>query len=289
MKTRVVFLVVGFFLICLSAKAQRSIRIGYINMDYILENVPEYQEAQSQLNTKVTKWKGEIETKRGKIVDLKKQLDNERPLLTPELIQEREDDIRYEEDLVLAYQQKRFGPSGDLTNQKLVLIQPVQDQVFNAVQEISANRKYDFVFDKSADVVMLYAAERHDISDQVLRSITRASKRNQVNNKKEKEALERDEEKTPEEDAAVQARKDAADQKKAERQALVDERTAARDAERKKKKEEFEARRAALLEARQRRKDSILAVRQQKRDSIIAARKQNRPPAAGTDNDGGGI
>ena len=81
---------------------------------------------------------------------------------------------------ILDYQQKRFGPNGDLMIQRKQLMQPVQDQIFAAVQEIAGNKQYDFVFDKSTDVVMLYSADRFDISDQVLRSITRSSKRRQA-------------------------------------------------------------------------------------------------------------
>ena len=77
---------------------------------------------------------------------------------------------------MIEYQQDRFGPQGDLVLQKRQLIQPIQDQVFNEVQKIGANKKYDFIFDKSADVVMLYSEKRHDISELVLRGISRTRK-----------------------------------------------------------------------------------------------------------------
>lgn len=247
--------------------AQKGPRIGYINMDYILENVSDYQNAKKQLDFKVGQWKSEIETKRTKIEDLKTLLENERALLTPELIKEREDDIAYEEQLVLDYQQKRFGPSGDLAKTKRQLIQPVQDQVFNLIQNIAKKKKMDFVFDKSADVVMLYAADKHDISDVILRSITRSEKRKQVDSKKEKEQLALDEAKSPEDDAKDKAKQDKIDAKKK-----------AREGEKIKRQKAFEERRKKLLEQRKKRKDSILAVRKFKKDSIIAARKQKSTP-----------
>ena len=91
------------------------------------------------------------------------------------------EDITFEEAEILDYQQKRFGPNGDLMIQKKQLIQPIQDQIFAAVQEIAGNKQYDFIFDKSADVVMLYSAERFDISELVLRSITRSSNEHKRN------------------------------------------------------------------------------------------------------------
>ena len=262
MKQRL-FLITLVILATLSAKAQKSIRIGYIDMEYILQNVPEYQEAQAQLDQRVGEWKKEIETRMSKVEEMKKTLENERVLLTPELIEERQDEIAYMENEVLDYQQKRFGPQGDLMLQRRNLVEPVQDQVFNAVQEISKARQYDFVFDKSADLVMLYANERHDISDQILLSITRASKRNQINNRADRKELERTEARSVEEEREVTQREEEAEAKKTERDSIISARQDAREAEKAAKEKEFEERRQRLLEDRQ-----------QKRDSIIAARKK---------------
>ena len=261
MNNKVLLLLIGTFFLSLNINAQRGIRIGYIDMDYILENVPEYQEASQQLDDKVNRWKGEIETKLGEVSEMKKQLDNERPLLTKELIEERSEEIKFEEDQILDYQQKRFGPGGDLAIQKRQLVEPVQDQVFNAVQEISTNKKYDFVFDKSADVVMLYSADRHDISDQVLRSITRSAKRKQINNRKEEDAFDRDESKTVEQDAATLERQKQIEAKKSEREAALEERANTREAQKAERQKAFEERRKRLLEERQRKKDSLAALR----------------------------
>ena len=160
MKSKVLFLLTIIGLMSFVSNAQRGVRIGYIDTEYILENVPEYQQASSQLESKVQKWKTEIEKRLSIIDQKKKQLNSESVLLTKELYAERLEDISYEEAEILDYQQKRFGPNGDLMIQKQQLIQPIQDQIFAAVQEIAGNKKYDFIFDKSADVVMLYSAER---------------------------------------------------------------------------------------------------------------------------------
>ena len=265
MRIKIIFFTLALS-VCFYSHAQKSIRIGYIDMDYILENVPEYRQASSQLEGKVQKWKAEIELMLTKVEDMKRNLENERPLLTQELIEEREEEIKFEEEQIIALKQQRFGPSGDLMTQKRQLVQPVQDQVFNAVQEIAKNRDYDFVFDKSADVVMLYSAERHNISDQVLRSITRASNRQQVTSKEEKEELLLDENKSVEEDAAVSEREAAIESKRREREALVEERKRVQDSIRNAKQAAFEERRARILEERQRKKDSIAEARNQNKD-----------------------
>ncbi|MBT8255705.1 MAG: OmpH family outer membrane protein, partial [Bacteroidia bacterium] len=186
------FILLAFALVCfsLSAEAQRGARIGYIDMEYILESVPEYQEASTQLEGKVQRWKKDIEKKNDEIEQMKLNLSNERVLLTKELIEEREEEIKILEDEMLKYQQDRFGPNGDLDIQRRQLVQPIQDQVFNIVQEIAEGKKYDFIFDKSADVVMLFAAKRNDISEQVLRSINRSAKREEAKNRREKREIE---------------------------------------------------------------------------------------------------
>ncbi|WP_025740958.1 OmpH family outer membrane protein [Aquimarina pacifica] len=266
MKTKGLLLVtaISWIVFTHAINAQKGIRIGYIDMDYILENVAEYNEASSELETKVQKWKVEIEAELKEVEEMRKDLNNERVLLTKELIEEREEDIFFKEKEILEYQQKRFGPNGDLFIQKRRLVQPVQDQVFVAVQEVAENKKYDFVFDKSADLVMLYSADRYDISDQVLLRINRVSKRKQLNNKQDKKRLENAEKRNVEQEAEVSERQVAAQKKLDEREKLLEQRKAERDSIRAAKKKEFEARRAQLLEIQKRKKDSIAALKLQK-------------------------
>jgi len=244
-----------------AANAQRGVRIGYIDMEYILENVPEYKEATIQLEGKVQRWKTDISKQQKEIDLMKLNLSNERVLLTKELIEEREEEIKIKEDEMIKYQQDRFGPNGDLMIQRRQLVQPIQDQVFNIVQEIAVNKKYDFIFDRSADVVMLFAAQRNDISETVLRSINRAAKRKEVSGKREKKAVEQREALSVEEEGAVTEREEAIEAKKSERERLMAERQRVRDSIRAVKKKEFEERRQRLLDERQRRKDSILKAR----------------------------
>lgn len=248
-------------LVTFQLQAQKGVRVGYIDMDYILENVAEYSESQEQLNKKVAKWKAEIDALNAEIDLLKEALENEKVLLTKELIEEREEDIYYKQKEVSQYQQNRFGPNGDLVLQKRRLVQPVQDQVFNAVQQIAKNKKYDFIIDKSADLGILYSADKYDISDLVLRIITRSAKREQLNNRSDKKALEEEENNTLEVDKELQEREEEQAEKLAERDRIVEEKRAEREELRQQKIKEYEERRKKLLEARQRKRDSILEAR----------------------------
>ncbi|GEP49583.1 membrane protein [Flavobacterium noncentrifugens] len=233
--------------VCFTAKGQsaRGVKIGYIDMEYILQNVPDYTEAKNQLEQKAQKWKQEVELKKNEVTKLKDALKTERVLLTKELIAEREEEIVFQETALLDYQQKRFGPTGDLSTQKTVLTQPIQDQVFNAVQDIAEAKKYDFIFDKTSDLTMLFSAKRYDISDQVIRAITRSSKRQQLSKKqlKEEDAKEAKEDMV-DESPALQERQKKIDDRKAAREKLVADRKAAQ-----------EAKRAEMLAAREAKKN----------------------------------
>lgn len=245
------------------SNAQRGVRIGYIDTEYILQNIPEYQQATTQLETKAQKWKSEVELRLSGIEQKKKQLNSESVLLTKELYEERLEDINFEEIEILDYQQKRFGPDGDLMTQKQQLIQPIQDQIFAAVQEIAGNKKYDFIFDKSADVVMLFSAKRFDISELIIRSITRSSKRTQAKTKAERKAAG-EEDVVPVINEELDERKKALEAKKVERAAAIAAQQEAQIARRDSLKNAAAERRQKILDDRARakaEKDSIRASR----------------------------
>jgi len=233
----------------------RGTKIGFIDMEYILEKVPNYAEAKNQLDLKAQKWKQEIETKKIEIKKLKDDLKTERPLLTKELIEEREEEINYLETELLEYQQNRFGPKGDLILQKSVLVKPIQDQVFTIIQDIAEQKKYDFIFDKSSDMTMLFAAQRFDISDQVVRQLVRAEKREQLTSKQLKDQEARDAiEDMQDENPEMAARQKVLDEKKAAREKLVEDRKAAYDA----RKKAADDKRQKLIEEREAKKNGTL-------------------------------
>ena len=241
----------------IQVKAQsKGVKIGYIDMEYILQNVPDYSEAKSQLEQKAQIWKQEIEEKKIEIAKLKDELKTEKALLTKELIEEREEEIKFQESELLDFQQKKFGPNGDLITQKAVLVKPIQDQVFTAVQDIAEAKKYDFVFDKSSDLTMLFSAKRYDISDQVIRVISRAERREQMSKKeiKAQEAKEALEDTVNEVNPDLEARKKLLEEKKKAREQEIADKKAAVIA----KKAEQEAKRAEILAAKNAKKNGTV-------------------------------
>ncbi|WP_264549202.1 OmpH family outer membrane protein [Flavobacterium sp. N2820] len=219
------FLFLSFISIIANAQTARGVKIGYIDMEYILEKVPDYADAMNQLEQKAQKWKQEIDTKRNEITILKDNLKTERVLLTKELIEEREEEIAYLDKELLDYQEKRFGPKGDLIIQKSVLVKPIQDQIFTIIQDVAEQRKYDFVFDRASDLTMLFADKKHNISDFVVRKLTSAQKREEMS-KKQLKALEAKEalEESVADNPALEERQRILDEKKAAREKLLEER-----------------------------------------------------------------
>ena len=163
-------------LMSFNINAQRGTRVGYIDMNVILESIDEYQEAGVLLDKNISAWKKEIELKKIQLKQYQNQLNTERILLTPELIDDRELEIKDFASDIISLQEKRFGPRGDMIVQRSKLIQPVQDQVMSIVKLIAEEKKYDFIFDRSSNITMLYSAKNYDISDLVIKRINRQQK-----------------------------------------------------------------------------------------------------------------
>lgn len=164
-------LFVFLFTLVQQSFAQRGVRLAYIDMDEILENVDEYKTASTLLDKNVEDWKKDIELKKMELKGREEQLQAEKVLLTPELIEDRKSELQLFRSEIIDLQTKYFGPTGDYIQQKNNLLKPIQDRVLSIVREIAQERKYDFVFDRSSDLVMLYSAKNYDISNLVLQRI----------------------------------------------------------------------------------------------------------------------
>ena len=181
--TKFKFLLIIFIsFINISTFAQRGTRVGYIDMNIILKSIDEYNKASTLLDKNIEKWKKEIELKKIQLTQYEEQLNTERILLTPELINDRELEIKDFASEIINLQEKRFGPKGDMIIQRSKLIQPVQDQVLSVVKQIAEEKKYDFIFDRSSSLTMLYSAKIYDISGLVIKRINRQQK---IQNRKE--------------------------------------------------------------------------------------------------------
>jgi outer membrane protein len=146
-------------------------KYAYVDSDYILNNIPEYTDAQDYLDDLALEWQKEIEAKFAEIDKLYKEYQAESILLPEEIKTQKENEIIQKEKEAKDLQKKRFGKDGDLFKKRIELVQPIQEKVYNAIEEIATTRNYAFIFDKAASSTILYAQTKLDLSDDVLDEI----------------------------------------------------------------------------------------------------------------------
>lgn len=156
-------LIAGFCM--LSASAQRY---AYVDTEYILKNLASYNDAQKELDRMSKQWQTEIEGRYESIDRLYKAFQAEKVLLTEEMRKEREDEIVRKEQEAKELQRTRFGVDGDLFKKREELVQPIQDDIYNAIKEVAQGGGFSVIFDKANQSNILYADPRYDKSDRVL-------------------------------------------------------------------------------------------------------------------------
>lgn len=152
----------------LPAAAQK---VAYVDLDYILNNIPEYKSAQEQLDQISVQWQKEIETKLAEVDKLYKLYQSEEILLTQDMKKKRENEIITKEKEAKELQKQRFGVEGDLFKKRQELVKPIQDKTYNAVKELSEKQMIAIMFNKSAELNILFANPKYDKSDEVLEAM----------------------------------------------------------------------------------------------------------------------
>jgi outer membrane protein len=143
-------------------------KYAYVDSEYIMDNIPEYKDAQAELDDIAIEYKEEIEDEYEKLTDLKAQFEAEVVLMPEEVKTKKLQEIKDMEKAIKDLQKKYFGPKGELFVKREEIIQPIQEKIFNAIQEIAEDKNYAFVFDKAGSLSILYVQTRYDISDDVL-------------------------------------------------------------------------------------------------------------------------
>jgi outer membrane protein len=143
-------------------------RFGYIDTDFILNKMPEYQKAQEEINQLSEAWEKEIQAASKKIEGLYSAFQAEQVLLTEEMRKERTTAIQKKESELKEYQKKVFGFNGLFFLKKQELIKPIQDRVWDAVDKVCKQNNLAIMFDKAGELVMIYTDPRYDYTDFVL-------------------------------------------------------------------------------------------------------------------------
>jgi outer membrane protein len=146
-------------------------KYAYIDSDYILGTIPEYKEAKDKLDKLVDRWTKEIEERYASLKAKKDNFTREEVLLPSEEKLKRKEEISKMESEAMEMQKLRFGVKGDYFQKRQELIKPLQDKVFDAMQEVASKKSYTFVFDKANQSNLVYADPKMDISDIILKEM----------------------------------------------------------------------------------------------------------------------
>ena len=150
------------------AQAQKVV---YLDMQYILRNLPQYETANEQLSMISKRWQKEVDALTAEAELLETNYQTEQIFLSPELKRKREEEILQTQNEALELKRKYFGKDGELFKKREALLKPIQDEIYQAVQDICGEKKYDVVKDRSADPALIYMSSKLDISDLVLEKL----------------------------------------------------------------------------------------------------------------------
>ena len=142
--------------------------IAYIDMQYILKNLAQYEQANEQLTMLSKRWQKEIDAMQQEARVMATNYQTEQIFLSETMRAKREDEIVKKEQEVLELKRKYFGQDGELYKKREALIKPIQDEIYNAIQDLASEKRIDIVKDRSADPALIYMSSKLDISDQVL-------------------------------------------------------------------------------------------------------------------------
>jgi outer membrane protein len=162
---------VVFFLILFTATGLHAQKVGYVDTDFILEKIPEYQEAQQRLNEMSQEWQKQVDRKYEEIGKMYKDLEAEEILLTDDMRRKREAEINKKEQEALDFQKKKFGIEGDLFKERQKLVKPIQDKVYEAVKEVAKAGGFVIMMDKSGSTTLIYTNSKYNKSKAVLKKL----------------------------------------------------------------------------------------------------------------------
>jgi outer membrane protein len=170
MKKNIIYCLFLLF-VCLPTSFAVAQRFGYINSQVILNKMPQYKEAQQELDKTALGWQQEIDTLQQQLGRMRRDFEAEKVLLTEDMQQKRLTSLTDKEDEVRKLQTKYFGFDGLLFKKKDDLLKNIQDKVFDAAKKVAKKRKIHFIFDKASDLSMIYTDDTYNFTDDVLQEL----------------------------------------------------------------------------------------------------------------------
>ena len=160
-----------FFVGLLSSPLSAQLKIGYIDSDTIMDNLPDVQDARQKLDAMIRDWQTELRNLEAEHKKKKDDFDKRNLVMTDQTRTEAEKELADLERNISDFRDKKFGPKGELFQKQDELMKPLQNKIFNVIQEIAADEDFDYVFDRSGDIIFLYAKPEYDLTAKVLEQL----------------------------------------------------------------------------------------------------------------------
>lgn len=163
----------GFFLFILIPLSTlfTQVKIGYVDSETIMKQLPEAQEAQRKVETLIQQWQTELQKMKDEWKSKYDEYERRKLILTDEARAQMERELSELDRKIADFQMQKFGPDGELYRKQDELVKPIQDKIFNAIKEVAVEEGFDFVFDKSGEILLLYANEKYDLTPKVLNKL----------------------------------------------------------------------------------------------------------------------
>ena len=164
-------LIIALSFLAFAPLSAQKFSVAYVDMQYILKNLPQYETANEQLNMISKRWQKDIDSAQNAAKIFATNYQTEQIFLSAEMKERREAEILAKEQEVLELKRKYFGQDGEWYKKRESLLKPIQDEVYNAIQDIANEKRYDVVKDRSSEPSLIYMSSKLDISDQVLEKL----------------------------------------------------------------------------------------------------------------------
>ena len=165
---KIILSIIAVVSVTLSVNAQK---FALVDMEYILKSIPAYEMANEQLNQVSLRWEKEVEDVAKEAETLYKKYQGDMVFLTDEQKKKKEQEILTKEKEAADLKYKYFGRHGELFKKRQTLIQPIQDDIYNAIKKVSEERGYQAIFDRASSKSIIFASPRIDVSNLVLEKL----------------------------------------------------------------------------------------------------------------------
>lgn len=171
LKAGILFSLLLTALLLLTSHSFSQQKIGYVDSKVIMETIQDAKDAQTNLDNFVQKWKTELQQINDSLVLLKDDFEKKKLILTEKIRQQKEDEIKAQEKRIAEFKQQKFGENGEYFQKQTELMKPVQDRIFKAIQDVAKESSFDFVIDRSSQLMLLYMNDRYDLTQRVIKKL----------------------------------------------------------------------------------------------------------------------